>query len=82
MGLPTFTLYHRQDCHLCEKMQRQLAALEEELGFAVSLIDIDTDPVLRERFNLKVPVLAFGDEIVCCYALDEPALRSALETEL
>lgn len=74
----TLTLYHREGCHLCDDMVLELEHAQAELGFQINRIDIDADPALRRRFNEKVPVLALGEDIVCCHRLDERALRQAL----
>ncbi len=49
----TVTLYTRSGCHLCEDAQ----ALLVRYGLAPQLVDIDADPLLRERFNSCVPVV-------------------------
>src|SRR5262245_66416445 len=46
-------LYTRQGCHLCEEA---LAVLERH-GLSPRLVDIDADPILRERYNECVPVV-------------------------
>jgi hypothetical protein len=74
----TLTLYHRTDCHLCEDMLQDLQRMKTGLGFEISRVDIDTDPALKRRFNEKIPVLALGEDIICCHRLDERALRQAL----
>ena len=67
------TLYHRRGCHLCEQM---LAAIYGTYGdeVEVELVDVDTDPVLKERYGLRLPVLATGERVVCEVRLDEAAL--------
>ena len=46
-------LYTRQGCHLCDAA---LAVLRRH-GLEPLLVDIDNDPVLRERYNECVPVV-------------------------
>ncbi len=69
------TLYHRPDCHLCEDMARALAPLAAELGMTVRAVDIESDPVLEERYGLDIPVLAHEGAEICRHRLDEAALR-------
>jgi len=66
-------LYHRRGCHLCEQM---LAAIYGSYGdeVEVELVDVDTDPELKERYGLRVPVLAAGGRVLCEARLDEAAL--------
>jgi thiol-disulfide isomerase/thioredoxin len=76
-----FTLYSRSYCHLCEDMLVALEALQSPTQrFAVTVIDVDADPALVERFDELVPVL-FGDPgqpELCHYFLDEAAVRAYL----
>ncbi|HEV2110134.1 MAG TPA: glutaredoxin family protein [Gammaproteobacteria bacterium] len=66
-------LYHRRGCHLCEQM---LAAIYGTYGdeVEVELVDVDTDPLLKERYGLRIPVLATGSKLICEGRLDEAAL--------
>lgn len=36
--------------------------------------DIDSDPLLRERYDLEIPLLALNDEIICRYTPDTDRL--------
>lgn len=73
------TLYHRSGCHLCEMMQSQLELLRQRFNFCINMVDIDEDQVLLARFRTKIPVLALGQEIICCHFLDEEELKHTLE---
>ncbi|MCG5500533.1 glutaredoxin family protein [Ectothiorhodospira lacustris] len=75
---PEVILYHREGCHLCERMSLELRSLQDELGFDIREVDIDADTALKQRFNAKIPVLAVGEEILCCHFLDEQGLRLEL----
>lgn len=50
-------LYSREGCHLCDVVKETLAKLDGSANFRWQMIDIDTDPVLRERYNEEVPVV-------------------------
>lgn len=77
MPLRMLTLYGRPHCHLCEDMQVRLRPWGPRLGFTLQVIDIESDPVLEERFGEKVPVLMDGKQEICHYFLDEKALLSS-----
>ncbi len=66
-------LYHRPGCHLCEQM---LAALYVAYGdeLEVQLVNVDTDPTLKARYGLRVPVLAGAGRDLCEVTLDEVAV--------
>ena len=53
MSLPKATLYTRQNCCLCDKAKQLLSSA----GLEIEEIDIDADPLVRERYNDCVPVV-------------------------
>jgi thiol-disulfide isomerase/thioredoxin len=84
-AMPTFILYSRSYCHLCDDMLAALERLRPEYDFTVSVIDIDTEapPALLERYDELVPVLLAGNSNspLCHYFLDEPAVRRWLDAQ-
>jgi glutaredoxin len=52
-------LYTRDGCHLCEDAQQTLI----QHGLNPTIIDIDADPALRQRFNTCVPVVEIDGRI-------------------
>lgn len=78
-GRPTLTLYYREGCHLCETMLQALRGLQTGLDFALRLEDIDRDPQLAQRYDEWVPVLVGGEQEICHYHLDQPALEAFLD---
>ncbi|CAE6829016.1 glutaredoxin family protein [Paraburkholderia haematera] len=72
------TLYGRAWCHLCDDMRAALEPLLVEFGAQVVEIDIDTDPVLENRYNERVPVLVCDGVELCHYHLDAARVRAAL----
>jgi len=75
---PLLTVYSREACHLCDDMLQVLAVFREPLGFDVSIIDIDRDPALAEKYHAQVPVLCLGEREICHHFLDKQALEQAL----
>lgn len=74
MANQLLTLYGRLGCHLCEDMQTDLLSLQQELGFELQLVDVDSDPALVEQYGTRVPVLASDIGEICHYFLDKQAL--------
>ena len=72
------TLYGRSYCHLCDAMLAALAALRAEFGFAVDVVDVDTDAALEQRFGALVPVLMHAGTELCHYHLDAGKVRAYL----
>ncbi|MGD8921327.1 MAG: glutaredoxin family protein, partial [Gammaproteobacteria bacterium] len=60
------------------EMEEELARLIREHPVSVRVIDVDTDPELRSRYGLRVPVLVAGEEEVCATRLDPDRLRALL----
>lgn len=75
----SLTVYVRRGCHLCADMTQALQRLRPELGFDFVEVDIDADPVLRQRYDTRVPVLAAGATEICYYFLEEDRLRAYLQ---
>ncbi len=77
---PVLIVYYRDGCHLCEQMVASLFQLQAELGYEIKQIDIDADPVLREKYNVDVPVVTYQGEVVFYHFFDEVGLRKSLAT--
>lgn len=60
-------LYTRDDCHLCEDVEKELNKLQSEIPHKLSLINVDTSPELRNKFGSKIPVVDIGP-----YRLETP----------
>jgi len=57
-------------------LETLLPLLRDRAELAVH--DIDTDADLRQQYDVRVPVLEFGGELVCQYQLDTAALSAVL----
>ncbi len=77
---PVLIVYYRDGCHLCEQVVASLFQLQAELGYEIEQIDIDADPVLREKYNVDVPVVTYQGEVVFYHFFDEVELRKSLAT--
>ncbi len=70
------TLYGRGYCHLCDEMLTALDSLRGEFGFAVDVVDVDSDAALEQRFGTLVPVLMHAGTELCHYNLDAAKVRA------
>lgn len=52
-----FTLYTRRGCHLCDDAHAELRRQQERHGFALTIVDVDTDPRLVAEHGAWVPVV-------------------------
>lgn len=75
------TFYFRQDCHLCDDMWQQLLERQQETGFQLQAVDVDSSPELQSRFGTLIPVLASGEGVICHYYLDPVALNVFLQRQ-
>ena len=76
--VPHLVLYGRAWCHLCDDMRAALEPLLAGTDAKLDVIDVDSDPLLRERYDELVPVLVCNGVELCHYHLDEPRVRAAL----
>lgn len=78
MSTPVLRLYTRQGCHLCDEMKDQLRTLEPEFKFKLEVHNIDSNKDMKVQFNDLVPVLMWGQDIICYHHLDVSTLSKAL----
>jgi glutaredoxin len=71
-------LYTRRGCHLCEAAEDMVAAHAHSA--AVEILDVDADPLLQQRYGLRVPVLTADGTVVMEGRFDEPALARLLNS--
>lgn len=76
--MTVLTLYSRPGCHLCDDMAAELAPILREAAATLTVVDVDTDAALRERYGLRVPVLVLDGEVIAEARLDHDAVRDAL----
>ncbi|WP_425616039.1 glutaredoxin family protein [Anatilimnocola sp. NA78] len=68
------TIYTRVGCHLCDDAKE----LVERYGLQPTLIDIDGDPQLRERYTTCVPVVVIDGKVRFRGRVNEVLLRRVL----
>jgi predicted thioredoxin/glutaredoxin len=60
-------------------MLAELEALGTTLPLpAVEVVDVDSDPLLKRRYGLEVPVLLLDGAVVCRHRLDSGELKRLL----
>jgi glutaredoxin len=73
------TLYSRPGCHLCDEAKAALAPLLREFGAALREVNIDADPVLKERYGWDVPVIFIGQRKAAKHRVDLGQFRRQLQ---
>lgn len=76
-------LLTREGCSLCAAAATQLAELASELGFALTVTDVDAaaasgDTALRAEYGDRLPVVLLGGAEHSYWEVDEPRLRADL----
>jgi len=74
-------LYTRKDCCLCEEMKATLHRVADRVSFALEEIDVDTSPVLQEKYGNDVPVLFINGRKAFKYRLTAGELEQRLRRE-
>lgn len=72
----TVTVYTRQGCGLCRRAEELVA--REARRHDVELVDIDEDPELQRRYNVRVPVVSVDGVEVAELAIEPGEIRAAL----
>ena len=71
----TLFFYYRDGCHLCEELASLLHRGWPRVVEGMQWADVDSRPEWRERYGLRVPVLARGDRVLCELAPDVGCLQ-------
>jgi glutaredoxin len=74
-------LYTRKDCCLCQEMKATLRRVADRISFALEEIDVDTSPVLQEKYGNDVPVLLINGRRAFKYRLTARELEKRLQRE-
>ena len=79
--MPTPTrvqLLTRHGCHLCVEAEITVRRVCADLGVGVSVVNIDDDERLRDRYTDHVPVTFVDGEQLSLWFVDEARLSAAL----
>jgi glutaredoxin len=76
-------LLTRERCAMCERARERLGKLAAELGFELSVTDVDAEaadgrPALRAEFGDRLPVVLLDGREHSYWEVDEPRLRADL----
>lgn len=81
MSRPHVELLTRAGCGICVRVHDRLAELAAELGFDLSVIDVDAvaaagDSALRAEYGDRLPVVLLDGREHSYWDVDEPRLRA------
>lgn len=63
-------VYSRKNCHLCDIVREMLSEVQREADFRWREVDIDSDPELRAKFDIEVPVVFIDGKKAFKYRVD------------
>ena len=69
-------LFVRPDCHLCERLRREVDAMLEGRTHEWEVVNVDSDPELAGRYGDTIPVLFVNGHLFAKIRL--PRLASKL----
>jgi len=72
------TVYLKPGCSLCDEALEALAALRSRHDFEMEIVDISSDPSLRARLRMDIPVVAFNGERLFRHRVDVGLLERML----
>ena len=72
------TLYSHPGCHLCEEAKAAIAPLLREFGGVLREVNIDEDPILKERYGCDSPVIFIGAHKAAKHRVDVAQFRRQL----
>jgi len=75
---PEVTIYTRPGCHLCEEAKAAINASGCEGEFVLEEVNIDDDPVLRERYGNDIPVIFINEVKVFKHRVDPQEFKRKL----
>jgi len=74
--------YTREGCSLCEEFERTLKPLLERRAIDFQRLNVDSSPVLRERFGSRVPILEINGKVAAEGRVIPAELEQRLERVL
>lgn len=76
--MSTILFLTRDRCPLCHEALPWVEARARRRGHALTVVDVDTDPGLRARFGVRVPVVLRDGEEVLAGRFTEREVRRVL----
>ena len=68
-------IYSRPGCHLCDEAKEVIERVGRRFPFALSVINIETDPELEKLYGEQIPVVFINGNKAFKYHVDEAELE-------
>lgn len=66
--------YEKRDCGLCAEAYRALTRIRMDMPLEIERVDIERDPAVFDRYAIRIPVLAMGEDELEVGGIDEGAI--------
>jgi glutaredoxin len=76
---PQVTFYTKAGCHLCDEARDMLDEIAEEIPYALTEIDIRSNPAIFEEYRYRIPVIIINNETVVEGRIEFSDLASAFD---
>ncbi len=73
------TLYMKENCPLCDEAEEVLVALQSKWEFQIKKVNIYEDDQLLEKYQLRIPVITFANEVIAEGIVTERQVHEACE---
>ena len=68
-------IYSRPGCHLCDEAKEVIERVGRRFPFALSVVNIETDPELEKLYGEQIPVVFINGSKAFKYRVDEAELE-------
>lgn len=72
-------MYTKQECGLCDEMKKVIEKVSAKTPVALTTVDIETDPELKQQYGLEIPLLFHRGECLAKYRVNEKVLLKKIE---
>ena len=71
-------MYSRPGCHLCDEAKTVIQRVQARFGFALRIINIETDAELEKQYGEQIPVVFINGNKAFKYHVDEAELEKRI----
>ena len=72
-------IYSRPGCHLCDEAKHAIERVRRRFGFAVRVINIESDPELEKEHGEQIPVVFINGNKAFKFHVDEAELEKKVK---
>ncbi|MEO7716988.1 MAG: glutaredoxin family protein [Capsulimonas sp.] len=77
--MSSITLYTKPGCHLCDEALDVLLAVQRDIPFTLTAVNINDDPELTAEYGEQIPVVSLDGRVLFEYEVNDTRLRELLK---